>query len=66
MPLPIRPFTPPSVMINQSCALALVALDAQAKASTGGFVPVALFCGVGLLLSLAVLILDQYAPGDWF
>jgi hypothetical protein len=39
---------------------------AQAKASTGGFVPVALFCGVGLLLSLAVLILDQYVPGDWF
>ncbi|MEH2477541.1 hypothetical protein V1282_000898 [Nitrobacteraceae bacterium AZCC 2146] len=39
---------------------------AQAKASTSGFVPVAIFCGVGLLLSLAVLILDQYAPGDWF
>ncbi|MDB5688067.1 MAG: hypothetical protein JWR77_2656 [Rhizorhabdus sp.] len=39
---------------------------AQAKASTSGFVPVAIFCGVGLLLSLVVLILDQYVPGEWF
>jgi hypothetical protein len=39
---------------------------AEAKASTGGFVSVAIFCGFGLLLSLVVLILDQYVPGDWF
>jgi hypothetical protein len=39
---------------------------AEAKASTGGLIPVAIFCGLGLLLSLVVLILDQYAPGDWF
>jgi hypothetical protein len=30
------------------------------------FVTVALFSGAGLLLSLAVLILDQYIPGEWF
>jgi hypothetical protein len=41
-------------------------VGAEAKASAGGFVPVAIFCGVGLLLSLVVLILDQYVPGDWF
>jgi hypothetical protein len=41
-------------------------VDSQAKASTSGFIPVAIFCGLGLLLSLAVLILDQYVPGDWF
>jgi hypothetical protein len=29
-------------------------------------VTVALFSGVGLLLSLCVLILDQYVPGEWF
>jgi hypothetical protein len=27
---------------------------------------IALFCGVGLLLSLSVLIADQYIPGEWF
>jgi hypothetical protein len=30
------------------------------------FVPVALFSGLGLLLSVAVLVLDKYIPGDWF
>jgi hypothetical protein len=27
---------------------------------------IAVFCGFGLLVSLAVLLLDQYVPGDWF
>jgi hypothetical protein len=27
---------------------------------------VALFGGIGLLLSLFVVILDQYIPGEWF
>ena len=26
----------------------------------------AIFCGTGLLLSLSVLILDKYVPGEWF
>jgi hypothetical protein len=30
------------------------------------FVSVALFCGVGLLMSLSVLLLDKYIPGEWF
>jgi hypothetical protein len=30
------------------------------------FVSVALFCGVGLLVSLSVLLLDKYIPGEWF
>ena len=30
------------------------------------FVMVALFSAIGLLLSLSVLILDQYIPGEWF
>jgi hypothetical protein len=29
-------------------------------------ISVALFCGVGLLISLSVLVLDQYIPGEWF
>ena len=35
-------------------------------ASIDGFVSVALFSGIGLLLSLSVLILDRYIPGEWF
>jgi hypothetical protein len=35
-------------------------------ASIESFITVALFSGMGLLLSLSVLILDQYIPGEWF
>jgi hypothetical protein len=27
---------------------------------------IAVFCGFGLLVSLTVLLLDQYIPSDWF
>lgn len=30
------------------------------------FVFVSIFAGIGLLISLALLILDQNLPGDWF
>jgi hypothetical protein len=30
------------------------------------FASVALFCGVGLLMSVSVLLLDKYIPGEWF
>jgi hypothetical protein len=37
------------------------------RSATNHFISVALFSGVGLLLSLAVLILDQYATAvEWF
>jgi len=29
-------------------------------------ISISLFCGIGLLLSLSVLTLDQYIPGEWF
>jgi hypothetical protein len=35
-------------------------------ASIESLVTIALFSGVGLLLSLSVLILDQNIPGEWF
>jgi hypothetical protein len=38
----------------------------HAKARASEFVTIALFSGLGLLLSLAVLIVDQITPGDWF
>jgi hypothetical protein len=40
--------------------------SAASVANIDTFVRVALFSGVGLLLSLSVLILDQYIPGEWF
>jgi hypothetical protein len=29
-------------------------------------VTVGLFCGIGLLVSLLAIIVDQHVPGDWF
>jgi len=40
--------------------------SATSVASIESFVTVALFSGIGLLLSLSVVILDQYIPGEWF
>jgi hypothetical protein len=38
------------------------------KTATGfdGLVSVAIFSGLGLLISVSVLLLDRYIPGDWF
>ena len=40
--------------------------SAESVAEFETLVSVALFCGVGLLMSVTVLVLDQYIPGDWF
>jgi hypothetical protein len=40
--------------------------SAASVANIDSFITVALFSGLGLLLSLAVLILDQYSPVEWF
>ena len=40
--------------------------SATLVANIESFVTIALFSGIGLLLSLFVLILDQYIPGEWF
>jgi len=40
--------------------------SATSVASIESFVTVALFSGIGLLLSLSVVILDQDIPGEWF
>jgi hypothetical protein len=40
--------------------------SATSVANIESFITVALFSGMGLLLSLSVLILDQYIPGEWF
>jgi len=40
--------------------------SATSVASIESFITIGLFSGIGLLLSLSVLILDQYIPGEWF
>ena len=40
--------------------------SATSIAEIDAFITVALFSGIGLVLSLAVVILDQYIPGEWF
>ena len=40
--------------------------SATSIANIDSFATVALFSGLSLLLSLSVLILDQYIPGEWF
>jgi hypothetical protein len=45
----------------------IVAVPKPAEATEAHpLVAVALFCAIGLLLSLSVIVLDQYLPGEWF
>jgi hypothetical protein len=51
-----------------SAAIARILLRASVAsvAEIDMFVQVVLFSGIGLLLSLSVLVLDQNIPGEWF
>jgi hypothetical protein len=53
---------------HMSAAIAWLLPRASATviADLDTFISTAIFCGIGLLLSLSVLILDQYIPGEWF
>jgi hypothetical protein len=51
--------------MNAAIARIFPRISAASVAGIDSFVSVALFCGLGLLLSLSVLILDQYIPGEW-
>ena len=52
--------------MNAAIARLLPRVSAKSVDDIESFISIALFCGVGLLLSLSVLIADQYAPGEWF
>jgi hypothetical protein len=41
-------------------------IEPQEDSKASDLVPIAMFCGIGLLVSLSVLLLDQYVPADWF
>jgi hypothetical protein len=40
--------------------------SAASVAEIDTVIKITIFCGVGLLLSLSVVIMDQYMPGEWF
>jgi hypothetical protein len=52
--------------MNAAITWLLPRASAKSIDDIGSFISIALFCGVGLLLSLSVLIADQYIPGEWF
>jgi hypothetical protein len=45
-----------------------IAAPAEVSAATEShpLVIITLFCAIGLLVSLSVLLLDKYLPGEWF
>ena len=62
----ICPFGFWSIDMTEAIARIFPHASTTSVANIDTFVRVALFSGVGLLLSLSVLLLDQYIPGDWF
>ena len=52
--------------MNATITRLLPRVSAKSVDDIESFIYIALFCGVGLLLSLSVLIADQYIPGEWF
>jgi hypothetical protein len=52
--------------MNAAIARLLHRASARSVVNIDTFVTVAIFSGLGLLLSLSVLVLDNYTPGDWF
>jgi hypothetical protein len=52
--------------MNTVIAQHLARTSEKTTASFDSMISVAIFSGVGLLISLSVLIMDRYIPGDWF
>jgi hypothetical protein len=52
--------------MNTAIASYLARSSEKTASSFEGVVSVAIFSGVGLLISVSVLLLDRYIPGDWF
>jgi hypothetical protein len=52
--------------MNTAIARYLERSSEKTTSSFDGLVSVAIFSGVGLLISLSVLLLDRYIPGAWF
>ena len=57
------PFTGQKVHVEKPSFVSRA--SAPSLASIESFVTIALFSGIGLLLCLSMLILDQFIPGEW-
>lgn len=51
-----------AVVIAKVMSARMIAADAERNSLSA----VIIFCATGLLLSLGIILLDQYIPGDWF
>jgi Ni/Fe-hydrogenase subunit HybB-like protein len=52
--------------MNAAIARIFPRASAQSTADIDAFVTIAIFSGLGLLISLSVVLLDQGIPGEWF
>ena len=52
--------------MNAAIAWLLPGASARSIADIDALLTVAIFGGLGLLLSLSVLVIDKYTPGEWF
>ncbi|MCK1497787.1 MULTISPECIES: hypothetical protein [unclassified Bradyrhizobium] len=52
--------------MNAAIAWLLPRASAKSVADIDSVLSVAIFSGLGLLVSLSVLIIDKYTPGEWF
>ena len=52
--------------MNTAIARHLARSTTKTVASFDNVISVAIFSGVGLLISVSILLLDRYVPGDWF
>jgi hypothetical protein len=52
--------------MNTAIARHLARSYKKTVASFDNVISVAIFSGLGLLISVSVLLLDRYVPGDWF
>jgi hypothetical protein len=52
--------------MNTAIARHLARSSEKTTSRLGGLVSVVMFSGVGLLISLSVLLLDRHIPGEWF
>ena len=52
--------------MNAAIAWLLPRASTKSVADVDAFLTIAIFSGLGLLVSLSVLVIDKYTPGEWF
>ena len=62
----LHPIAPMERDMNTAVARFLERSSERTTSSFDGLISVAIFSGMGLLISISVLLLDRYIPGEWF